>query len=358
MSIFDYYFGKETGLVHDYTIASNETAKELGKVYVRKTRNKLRVQFTILMAPEGAQAEGWQTGVALDASSSMTTAYGRELKGQLPESVISEYEKKGWIKHQVEDGQRFRIFERTAVEDAIARGYFKYTENLVEPIARKFISYLARNLDIDGGSTLIYWACSDGSRCEEVGDIRAEDCETLTIQGPKNLRLGIGTQLRPALEYYVKRFAQAKRGMYIFITDGHIDDLEAVKRYTTQLAKEIQMGKHNLIKCILIGVGAEVDEKQMIELDDLDTGTDVDIWDHKLAGEMRDLVEIFAELVDENLIVAPTAAIFDSDDQLVKKFADGLPAKVTVELPVTTKWFELEVMGQRIRQTVLPLKSF
>jgi hypothetical protein len=38
---------------------------------------------------------------------------------------------------------------------------------------------------------------------------------------------------------------------------------------------------------VLIGVGRDVSEYQMRELDDLDTGTDIDLWDHKIASEMR-----------------------------------------------------------------------
>ncbi|OQY54602.1 MAG: hypothetical protein DRR08_07275 [Candidatus Parabeggiatoa sp. nov. 2] len=57
---------------------------------------------------------------------------------------------------------------------------------------------------------------------------------------------------------------EAERGMYIFMSDGHIDDLEAVKRYTIQLAKDIAAGKHNFIKCVLIGVGKKVDENQIV----------------------------------------------------------------------------------------------
>jgi hypothetical protein len=353
MSIFNQYFGIDQDIIKDYTIAPIDTAPEFGKVYVRQTANKLKVQFTILMAPEGQSAEGWQTGIALDASSSMISAFGRELIGQLFNTVTKEYEKKGWIKYEQKDGQRFRIFGKAAVADAVKKGYFKYSNNIVEPTARKFISYLARKLDIDGDTTVIYWACGDGSQYEILGDIRAEDCETLKIQGPKNVTLGEGTQLRPAIEYYCNRFIEAERGMYIFITDGYIDDLETVKQYTTQLAKDIAAGKRKLVKCILIGVGKAVDEKQMIELDDLDTGTEVDIWDHKIADDMRELIEIFAELVDENQIVAPTAAVYGSDGQLIKKFTDGLPAKVVLEFPVNTQWFELQVMGWRIRQSVL-----
>lgn len=354
MSIFNHYFGNSPHLAQDYTLAARDTVKELGKVYVRKRADKLQVQFTILMAPQGAAAEGWQTGVALDASSSMTSAYGRELKGELAAKVIKQYEQQGWIKHEEEDGQRFRIFEKAAVEDALAKGYFKYSDNVVEPIARKFIAYLARELDIAGRTTVIYWACGDGSQYEEIGNIRAEDCDSLAITGPKTIRFGVNTQLTPAMKYYVNRFTQAQRGMYIFITDGYINDLEMVKHYTTQLAKAIATGNRDLIKCILIGIGNEIDENQLIELDDLDTGTDIDIWDHKIAIDMRELIEIFAELVDENQIVAPTALIYGSDGQLVKRFADGLPAKVVLDLPANTQWFELEVSGQRIRQSLLP----
>ncbi len=354
MSIFDQYFGKSSGTVQDYTLAARDTAKEFGKVYVRNKVNELQVQFTVLMVPQGAAAEGWQTGVALDASSSMTSCYGRELTGNLPDKVIKEYEKQGWIRYEEEDGQRFRIFDKVAVAEAIKKGYFKYSENVVEPIARKLIAYLARELDVDGGTTVIYWACGDGSLYEEVGDIRAEECDTLIINGPKMIRLGIKTQLKPAIEYYVNRFTKAPRGMYIFITDGYIDDLNEVKHYTTQLAKEIDGGKRHFIKGILVGVGTAIDEKQLIELDDLDTGTHIDIWDHKIATDMRDLIDIFAELVDENQIVAPTATVYGSDGQIVRRFADGLPAKVVLNLPINTQWFELEVLGQRIRQTVLP----
>lgn len=353
MSIFDHYFGKDFGQFQEYTLPSNKTVKEFGKVYVRKSKDKLKVQVTLLMTPEGQTAEGWQTGVALDASSSMTTVYGRELLGELPKVVAKSYEDKGWIKYQNEDGQRFRIFERAAVEAALKQGFFRYSENKVEPVARKFIAYLARELDIAGQSTVIYWACGNGAQYEEIGDISVEQCDNLNLQGPRQLKLGLSTHLKPAMNYYCQRFKSAQRGMFIFITDGQIDDLDAVKQFSIQLAHEISQGQRNLFKCILIGVGKEVDENQMIALDDLDTGTSIDIWDHKLAEDMRDLVEIFAELVDENQIVAQTANVFDADGQLVKKFTDGLPARIVLEFSPDTPWFELEVMGQRIRQPLL-----
>jgi hypothetical protein len=228
------------------------------------------------------------------------------------------------------------------------------TPNVVQPIAREMIAYLAGQLDADGGTTVIYWACGgDGSAIEVAGDFTVEQCGAMPVVGPTATQFGNGTRLLPAMKYFVDRFTDAERGMYIFMTDGRLDDLKEVKKYTTTLAKLIQSKKRNPVKCVLVGVGNEVDEEQMEELDDLDTGTDVDIWDHKIAKEMRSLVEIFAEVVSENKIVAPTATIYDDTGAVAIQFTDGLPAKVTFSMPATSRAFELEVGGQRIRQTVV-----
>ena len=46
-------------------------AAEFGEVNVRRRGGVLEVDFTVAVEPQGAAAEGRQTGVALDASSSM-----------------------------------------------------------------------------------------------------------------------------------------------------------------------------------------------------------------------------------------------------------------------------------------------
>ncbi|MCC6421229.1 MAG: VWA domain-containing protein [Gemmataceae bacterium] len=339
------------GISHQ--LPSSLVAREFGEVNVRRTPSAVEVQFTILMEPQGQEAEGWQTGVALDGSASMRDWYGQTLLGKVPREAAAEYRRRGWITEEYQDGRKVMIYEPVAYDDAIRRGYLRYSENIVQPAACEFIAYLAGNLDADGGTTVIYWACGDGSACEVLGDFTTEQCRSLTLIGPRGIDFGTGTYLLPAVRYFVERFKDAERGMYVFLTDGRLDDLEAVKRYTTQLAREIQAGKRHAIKCVLIGVGDHVDESQMEALDDLDTGTSVDIWDHKIRKEMRDLKEIFAEVVDENQIVAPTARIFDAHGRVVKTFADGLPAKASFTLPPNSPWFELEVADQRIQQTVV-----
>jgi hypothetical protein len=268
-----------------------------------------------------------------------------------------DYVRKQWVGLVEQDGSKHLIWSDKGTEDAIERGHLVRTKNEVEPLSREMTAYLADNLDADGGTTVIYWACGDGSNYEALGDFTAQQCATMKINGPEQTTFGQGTRLLPAVKYFVDRFKDAKRGMYIFITDGRLDDLAEVKRYTKKLAKNIAAGKHNSVKCVLIGIGDEIDEDQMEELDDLDTGTDVDIWDHKIAKEMRALIEIFAEVVSENTIVAPTATIYDESGQEVVKFSDGLPAKVTFKMPPSSNAFELEVAGRRIHQTLLSRKS-
>lgn len=338
-------------------LPSTQVAQEFGEVDVQPIGDYNRVTFTILMEPTGAEAEGWQTGVALDASASMQGPFGRLLlpgpKGQLPSAVNADYERQGWITKTQQDGGSYTMYSTPAVQDAMDRGYFVYTQNVMEPQARQFTAYLADNLDADGGTTVIYWACGDGAQIDVVGDLTGDDCLTATFTGPHHAGFGNATYLTPAVRYFVERFQDAQRGMYLFITDGRLDDLEIVKQYTINLCHEIAQGRRNPLKCVLIGLGEQIDEQQMEELDDLDSGTDVDIWDHKIAKDMRVLQEIFAEVVSENQIIAPTGRIYGVDGQIIKNFTDGLPAKVTFDLPKSSTWFELEVAGKRIQQSIV-----
>lgn len=334
-------------------LPSHMVAREFGEVNVRRNGPRLEVSFTILMEPDGEAAEGWQTGVAIDASASMKGWFGKGLRGKLPDAVAAEYRRKGWAREVELDGRHVVSFQQQAYDDAMQRGYLSRTANVVEPVARQFIAYLADNLDEDGGTTVIYWACDEGAGFEVVGDFTADKVRALPFTGPKDHDWGKGTYLLPAMRYFLDRFRDASRGMYLFLTDGRIDDLDAVKRYTKQLCKEVAAGRRNQVKCVLIGIGDKIDEGQMEELDDLDTGTDVDVWDHKIASEMRGVVEIFAEVVDENAIVAPTAKIYDATGKVVKHFRDGLPAKAAFAMPATSPYFELEVGGQRVKQSVV-----
>ena len=334
------------------TLPSDQTVAPLGKVVVQEVSGGIQVSFTILMEPQGREAEGWRTGVALDASASMRGWYGRALEGKVPSDVIKDYESKGWVHNIEQDGRKVRSFEQQAYDYAIRQGFLKFSANLVEPLARDFVAYLAGSSDVGGTTTLLYWACGDGRVIEEAGSFTAAQCPLLQVKGPSSAVFGQGTHLLPALRHFIEKFSSAKRGMFLFVTDGRLDDLDEVVNYTIALARAIEGDGRNHVKCVLIGVGTGIDEAQMEILDNLDTGTAIDIWDHKIAREMRGLVEIFAEVVSDNHIVAPTAIVSDDRGQVVKKFTDGLPAKATVVLQPGSKAFTVEVSGRRITQPI------
>jgi len=333
-------------------LPSNILHKAFSEIDVNEKSNKLEISFSTMVGLSGEMSEGWETGIAVDASVSMVDAFGKGLKGSVPEDIKKKYRKKGWIQTRKHDGKTVHYWKEDAYKDAIKRGYLTQTQNIVEHEARRFSSYLADNLDEDGGTDIIYWACGkDGKSIEEFGELDSQTCLMMEFKGPKNNSFGQETHLLPAVKYFEKKYRSAKRGLFIFITDGQLNDLDDLKNFTGSLAKEIEAGKRNLFKAVLIGIGDEIDEKQMVELDDLDTGT-VDIWDHKIAKKMKDIMEIFAELVDENTIIGPTGAIYDSNGNVVKKYNDGVPARGYFDLPMNSTFFTFEVGDQTIKQTI------
>lgn len=276
--------------------------RPFGEVNVRPASGQTAVRVTILM---GVHKEGAQTGIALDGSGSMEPQYA------MP---------------------------------------FGASMNAITPVARKLCAFLARSVDQDGGTTAIYWAVgSDGAGIQELGDMTAEKAEAHVFLPPK--RYGGDTKLLPAMKYFVERFKDAPWGMYVFLTDGAISDLEPVKAYTVELARAVGEKRRNPLKLILVGVGAGVREDQMLELDDLETGTTIDLWDHKVAADMRDVTDIFAEVVEANARVAASGRILAPDGTVLKDYAGvGVPALIEFEAPAGADYFTLEVAGRRFHQ--------
>lgn len=281
-----------------------KVVEPFGEVNVYATnRGVVRVTATMLMEP---RREGTQTGIALDGSSSMGSMYGLGPMGV----------------------------------------------NQITFVAQRMCAYLASKIDGDGGTTVIYWATGlRGDRVEVVGDFRAEEAERHIFGPPREY--GTDTQLLPAVKYFVERFAEAPWGFYVFITDGSVNDMGLVKSYTAQLARDIAAGKRHPVKFVLIGVGDGVNQEQMEELDNLYTEANIDLWDHKIAREMRVLQTIFAETMDQNARVADHGKVLDPQGKVVKDYAGvGVPAFLEFELPAGSESFVLEVNGRKIRQEI------
>ena len=108
------------------------------------------------------------------------------------------------------------------------------------------------------------------------------------------------------------------------------------------------------VKLVLIGVGEDVDPRQLEELDDLPDTMDlpVDVWDHKIVSQMRNLTDIFAEVVDENTVVAASGRILDDRGGVAIEYTDGVPAIMKFALPLDANSFTLEVGGQTVTQAL------
>ncbi|HON45344.1 MAG TPA: VWA domain-containing protein, partial [Planctomycetota bacterium] len=234
--------------------------------------------------------------------------------------------------------------------------------NIMEPVAKSIANFLS-NFSGDGSVQLICWACSqDGSGVEEIGSFNPSTLQNLSIQGPKKLPWGRGTQLLPALKYFLDdKMLQSPWSLIIFITDGILEDLDTVKEYCQQIGQDMASGKRESIKLVLLGVGEEVDEAQMQELDDMFEGTglkdihgnEIDLWCHKLASNMTRMEEVFAEVVSENTMIGPKGQVLDDKGNLLCNYSDGLPAKLRFNMPKTSQAFTLSYPGGSVTQSIV-----
>jgi hypothetical protein len=284
-----------------------------GEVNVWARGGRTHVTATILMRPF---CEGTRTGIALDGSMSMAESFGID-KGSKPLS---------------------KIFAP------------RLLENLVRPVARKIAAHLVTTLDPNGTVSAVYWSTGrDGTQVQSIGELTAAEAEAHPFNPPAEL--GNGTYLAPAMRYFLDKYSSAPWGFFVVITDGEIHDMNEVKEATVLLARDIAAGRRKPVKMVLIGLGQQVNERQLAELDDLDTGTGIDIWDHKLAATMRSLDDIFAEAVRENMRVASDGRVLDPNGQVVANYEGvGLPAFLEFDLKQGDRYFVLEFAGNRIVQ--------
>lgn len=353
---------EELTLGRNHQIDNREVHPALGEVNVLKMNDGLQITATIL-APPQARAEGWQTGVAIDCSYSMKRNFGGKnsyLTREMTDAELKSYQARNLVSVTSKDGKQLLNLYAGAYEQMLKDGLLTEIDepNEVQDVCRKVIPMLAGELDADGGTTVIYWALgTDGSRIQVMGNLTKDDAAAAEYTGPASEEdWGYGTKLMPSINYFMKTFSDAPMGFYVFITDGRLDDFEEVKQFTIQLSKDMAAKKVNPVKMVLIGVGPEIDEKQLEDLDDLPDTCDlpVDVWDFKVAKEMRSLLDIFSELVDENKCVAPRADVQDDSGKLIRSYTDGLPMLLKFTLPATAKGFRIVMPnGKTLEQKIL-----
>lgn len=68
-------------------LPSNILHKAFSEIDVNEKSNKLEISFSTMVGLSGEMSEGWETGIAVDASVSMVDAFGKGLKGSVPEDI-------------------------------------------------------------------------------------------------------------------------------------------------------------------------------------------------------------------------------------------------------------------------------
>lgn len=304
-----------------------------GEVNVYRGNNGgLDVVATIVAEPVGL--ENARGALALDGSVSMKKLYGGKSSGPFPTEL----------------------------------------PNIVEPVAREMAKYLTR-FTVDAKVELAYWSCGiDGSQIEPIGTLSATECDGTTFRGPATQEWGRQTQLLPVTRYFAEEALRSPGwSIGVIITDGEWNDVEAVQEYSRSLGEAIARGERNDIKLVIIGVCSgqttpEASQQQLNKihelcevLDDMFVGSglrkpngdEVDIWDHKIANEMGKLSEIFAEVTSENIVVLPTGGrILDSQGNVAREYASGLPSLLRFSLPANSTGFTLDCSEGQYRQEI------
>lgn len=227
--------------------------------------------------------------------------------------------------------------------------------NQVEPQVRRMLQYLATK-DRNGKLRLAYWACGKGgSKVEVVGELSSVDAATLQVAGPK--ALGTGTRLAPALKDFIAYIEQqavrgGKTGCGVFVTDGQIGDQAEVLELSRKVAARIAQKQLPPLHLVLVGVGSEVNEKQMEEIAHVEAPGAEHLWCHRVAEETHQMAEFVSGLVDSTMTVASGGAVYDARGKLVKRYDGRLPAVLEFSLPKGDERFTLEIEGRRYTQTL------
>lgn len=236
----------------------------------------------------------------------------------------------------------------------LGRGKEIVHPNLVEPQVQWMLEYLATK-DRNGMLRVAYWACNMGHDIEVVGELRGLDVKSYKFPGPQ--KMGAKTFLKPALEDYIAYLKTqvaegAKQGCAVFITDGVLDDAEAVKTYSKWVAKSIVDGSLPRVNFVLVGVGDAVDEEQLEEVCHTEYPGVGHLWCHRIAEEITEVAQLVAVLVDENMTVAAGGTVYDNQGKVIKVYEARLPAVLEFTVPEGCDSFTLEVSGQRYTQVI------
>lgn len=220
----------------------------------------------------------------------------------------------------------------------------------VEKFLHEAAAFVA-DLDSDKGVQVYAWATGDGTRVADQGNFPQDQLETLRIKTNVDshdrdaITLGSGTYLAPALDYMVQKIViepGAKYGLLVLTTDGKLSDFADVVTWATKKAKGIQAGTHPLFKVVLVGFD-DADKAQMEALDNLDTGTDVDIFNALQVANLHGAMEALnGEALTSGFTVASGGYLEANGVQF--PFEGGVPQRIDTKVTPGLKSIDLVIV--------------
>ncbi len=332
---------KTTTLMRDgviFPIPNDRLARIFSQVACKRVGKELEVFFTFL-APPGAD---WNTVLALDASESMRPLWGKTLTGDIPLQIQERYFRQNLVFDEEREGKVQRLFRPEAYQDAIAQGFLKWTENHLEPKARAFLELLSAKVDVNEACNLMFWGCQNDPGWINLGEIPRKNCRELSIPGNEAFSFGKESKLLPLIQFLVGNFASVSQTLVVILTDGGFSDLEDLVSFSINLGILIKAKKLNPMKFVMIGMGTEVEKKNLSRLGELKTGLEYDLWDCRVADDRKEPLEILGGLYPEDMIVTPPAVILDSKGKVIQEFKAGLTYRTTIRLPIDATSFSLQ----------------
>ena len=236
---------------------------------------------------------------------------------------------------------------------------FGRQRNPVQEAMQIMVPYLAQK-DADAQCRVAYWATGrEGKNLEVIGELTAERAATYEFPGPQ--QFGGGTYLLPAVRDFVAYIQDSRQQKDIkatiaaIVTDGQLHDFDNLVAYTQELARAIMEGKFPPTNIVLVGVGSEIDEEQLEQLEEAtpEEYTRRAIWCHAEAESVDDLPELVAHLLDENIPAFWGGAVLkDEQGKIVKAWEDMVPAVIEFNLPANARSFTLQVGSERYTQSL------
>lgn len=248
---------------------------------------------------------------------------------------------------------------------------FGRQRNPVQEVMRAIVPNLAA-LDATHSCRVAYWATGrNGAEIEVVGEMTGQQAETAEFPGPRSF--GGGTQLLPAIRDFVGYIQSLIQGgeqinvaFGVIVTDGLLHDAAEVIAYTREaLIPAIQSKKFPNTVFALVGVGPEVSEEQLDELEE-ETAPEgyaehtKGVFCYALADQISQVPQLVSHLLDAN---APAfyggAVIRDQNGNIVATYEDMVPVVVDFKLPLLrdNMFFTIEASGRKIEQRLRVVES-